>query len=432
MKHITFSPAELHLKVYVFSFACSLSTVMAGMALSWPSPLTAWYSSKDSEVPMTEHEVSWLVSISAIPAAVGSIPCGMLADIFGRKPILFAMGICSALSWLLILMTRSIWSLYVAQILAGLVLGGALSVAPIYISEISPPNIRGALSGQLITMFFVGQMIVYVAGPQLSYTNYITVCFSIPILFFILFFFAPESPYYLMSKGRDEEAKDCMTKLRGKDSVAELEASKKESLEKESEDKPSIWEVLNTNDYMKRMICLQVISCVATLNGGAAISVYAVEFMGQWVAVEMSIVFIVSSFFVSFLSDPIGRRPLLVFSQIGAAVCTSLLAAHFICGEKILLYIGLFGFCFIASVGINPSTMTLPSELFPTSLRAFANGLFQFTTNVCGFICVKIFININETLGIQYNFFLYTVVCLIGAAVGYLLPETAKSVISAS
>ncbi|XP_066904814.1 uncharacterized protein [Halyomorpha halys] len=356
----------------------------------------------------------------------------MLADIFGRKKILLAMGIASALSWLLILMTRSIWTLYVAQILCGIVLGGVPCVAPIYISEISPPNIRGAIVGQLNTMFYFGQLIVYVIGPQLSYTNYIKALFSIPILFFIFFGFAPESPYYLMSKGRDEEAKDCMMKLQGKASIAELEVSKKEALEKELTGKPSIWEVLNTNDYMKRMICLQVISCVATLNGSVSLSVYAVEFLGHWVAIEMSIVFVVSSLLASFLADPIGRRPLLVTSLIGAAICTSLLAAYFICQKKILLYIGLFGFCFIIPVGINACTMTLPSELFPTSLRAFANGLFQFTTNVSGFICVKIFININETLGVQYNFFLYTVVSLIGAVAGFILPETAKSVIRAA
>ncbi|CAH1397233.1 unnamed protein product [Nezara viridula] len=407
--------------------------VMAGVSMTWPSPLTAWYYSKDSEVPMTEHEVSWMVSIVAIGAGVASIPCGMLADVFGRKTILLATGITSAISWLLIMMTRSKWALYVAQVLGGIVLGGAPSVAPIYISEISPPQIRGAIVGQLNTMFFVGQLLVYAVGPLLSYTNYIRVCSSIPIFFFIFFGFAPESPYYLMSKGRDEEAKDCMTKLRGKDSLAELELAKKESLEKTSVEKTSIWEMLKTENHIKNMICLQILSGVSMFNGSCALSVYAVEFLGgQWVAIEMGAVFVVSSFLAAFLADPIGRRPLLVSSLIGAAIFTSVLAAYFICFEKALLYVGLFGFCFITSVGINPFIMTLPSELFPTSLRAFANGLTQLTTGFLGFVCIKLFVNINETFGVTYNFILYTIISLIGAVAGYLLPETAKSVISAS
>ncbi|XP_014286725.1 facilitated trehalose transporter Tret1 [Halyomorpha halys] len=415
------------------ALAGCLSMVMAGISMTWPSPLTAWYSSKDSEVPMTEHEVSWLVSIVAISCAVASVPCGMLADVFGRKTILLAMGFSTALSWLLIMMTRSKWALFVAQILGGLILGGAPCVAPIYISEISPPNIRGALVGQLNTLFFAGQLVVYFVGPQLSYTNYIRVCFSIPILFLILFGFAPESPYYLMSKGREEEAKDCMMKLRGKDSIVELEVSQKESQEKNLMDKTSIWEMLKTGDYMKNMICLQILSGVSMFNGLSTLSVYAVEFLGgQWVAVEMGSVFVVSSFLAAFLADPVGRRPLLVSSLIGAAIFTTILAIYFMYQKKILLYIGLFGFCFITSVGINPFMMTLPSELFPTSLRGFANGLTQLTTGFFGFICIKIFVNINEILGIEYNFFLYTVLSLIGAMAGYLLPETAKSVISAA
>ncbi|XP_014286623.1 facilitated trehalose transporter Tret1 isoform X5 [Halyomorpha halys] len=410
-----------------------LSMVMAGISMTWPSPLTAWYSSKDSEVPMTEHEVSWMVSIVAIGAGFASIPCGMLADIFGRKTILLGTGITSALSWLLIMVTRSKWALFVAQILGGIVLGGAPSVAPIYISEISPPHIRGAIVGQLNTMFFVGQLLVYAVGPQLSYTNYIRACASVPVLFFIFFGFAPESPYYLLSKGREEEAKDCMTKLRGKDSLGELEASKQEHLEKDSMDKLSIWEMLKTNNYMKNMICLQILSLVSMFNGSSSLSVYAVEFLGgQWVAIEMASVFVVSSFLAAFLADPIGRRPLLVSSLIGAAIFTTILAIYFIYKENSLLCIGLFGFCFITSVGINPFVMTLPSELFPTSLRAFANGLTQLTTGFFGFICIKIFVNINETLGIEYNFFLYTIISLIGAVAGYILPETAKSVISAA
>ncbi|CAH1397235.1 unnamed protein product [Nezara viridula] len=433
MVHINLIPRHLRIKVIIFSFGCHLSMMIAGIAMNWPSPLTAWYSSKDSEVPMTEHEVSWMVAIPAIGAGVVAIPSGMLADMFGRKTVLLGLGISSALSSVLIMMTRSKWALYVAQVLGGIVLGGVPCVAPIYTAEISPPNIRGAIVGQLNTMFFVGQLLVYLIGPQLSYTNYTRFCCSIPILFFVFFGFAPESPYYLMSKGRDEEAKDCMTKLRGKDSIAELEESMKESQEKESKDKPSIWAVLKTNNYLKYMICLQMLSCASTLNGASSMSVYAVEFLGgQWVAVQMGLIFTVTSFFAAFVADPVGRRPLLMGSLIGAAVFTSILAAYFICHEKILLYVGLFGFCTVCSLGINPCMMTLPSELFPTSLRAFANGLSQLSTNFFGFICIKIFVNINETLGIRYNFFLYTIISLLGAVAGYFLPETAKSVISAS
>lgn len=430
MEHITLNPSNLNL--FIFSFACYLGMVMAGISITWTAPLTAWFKSEKSEVPMSKEEVSWMVSIVAIGAGVASIPCGMLADIFGRKMILLGMGITSLMGWILIMITRSKWVLYVAQFLGGIVLGGVPTVAPVYISEISPPHIRGAIVGQLNTMINLSLLIVYFIGPLLTYTHYIRVCSSIPILFFICFGFAPESPYYLMTKGRDEEAKECMTKLRGKDSLAELELAKKEALKNKSTEKASIWQVLKTNNYMKHMIYLQILSWVSMSNGVSSLSAYASEFLGgQLVAVEMAAVSVVSSFFAAFLADPLGRRPLLVSSLIGAAIFTSVLATYFICREKILLYIGLFGFCFITSVGINPFMMTLPSELFPTSLRGLANGLTSLTSGFSAFISIKTFVDINERLGIQYNLFIYTVISLSGALLGYLLPETAKSVISA-
>ncbi|XP_066904806.1 facilitated trehalose transporter Tret1 isoform X2 [Halyomorpha halys] len=411
-----------------------LSMVMAGISMTWPSPLTAWYSSKDSEVPMTEHEVSWMVSIVAIGAGFASIPCGMLADIFGRKTILLGTGITSALSWLLIMVTRSKWALFVAQILGGIVLGGAPSVAPIYISEISPPHIRGAIVGQLNTMFFVGQLLVYAVGPQLSYTNYIRACASVPVLFFIFFGFAPESPYYLLSKGREEEAKDCMTKLRGKDSLGELEASKQEHLEKDSMDKLSIWEMLKTNNYMKNMICLQILSSVNQLNGSATISLYTMEFLGgKWVAIEMGFITVVSSFFGSMLSDPFGRRPVLMVSQVGCAVSTILLFFHFhfmdLRNSKLFLYFGVFGFSFISS-GMSFIMLALPSELFGTSLRAFVNGLTQTVDAIACFIALKIFFTVNITLGIETNFIIYTLVSFSGLIAAMFIPETARQRIS--
>lgn len=71
------------LKLIIINFVLSigyLSMVMAGISIAWVAPLTAWFRSKNSEVLMTEQEVSWMISIVAIGTGVASIPCGMLAD----------------------------------------------------------------------------------------------------------------------------------------------------------------------------------------------------------------------------------------------------------------------------------------------------------------------------------------------------------------
>lgn len=169
------------------------------------------------------------------------------------------------------------------------------------------------------------------------------------------------------------------------------------------------------------------------MDGNATVSVYGEEFIGgQWVILAMGIVFVVTSFFASFLTDPFGRRPLLVSSLIGSAVSTSLLAAYFATHSDVLLYCGMFGFCVISSIGINPIILTLPSELFPTRLRALANGLTQLVASVVAFVTLKMFVPINAVWGIEGNFIIYTIVSLIGAVSATFLPETAKTTISTS
>lgn len=178
---------------------------------------------------------------------------------------------------------------------------------------------------------------------------------------------------------------------------------------------------------------LQILSGVSQMNGNATVSVYGEEFIGgQWVILAMGIVFVVTSFFASFLTDPFGRRPLLISSLIGSAVSTSILAAYFITSKQSLLYLGIFGFCVISSVGINPIIFTLPSELFPTRLRAVANGLTQTMSSIVAFVTLKLFVPINGVWGIEGNFIVYTVVSLIGAVAATVLPETAKTPISSN
>ncbi|XP_066904815.1 solute carrier family 2, facilitated glucose transporter member 6 isoform X1 [Halyomorpha halys] len=424
---------DAHYRVY-FYFSCYLSMVMAGVAMVWPSPLTAWFSSKNSEVPMTQDEVSWMVSIGPIGAGFSAIPSGILADRYGRKPVLLCTGVLSTICWTMIVSTRTKWTLYGAQVLGGVVVGGLVCVAPIYLSEISPPDIRGAIVGQLSTMSFVGQLIVYAVGPHLTYTHYVWVCFSIPLFFLITFILAPESPYYLMSKGKEQEAKESMLKLRGTEYLMEVESSYFE-LHSNSNMLPekSLWEALKQDGYMKYLICLVILSGVSQMDGNATISVYGEEFIGgQRVILVMGIVFVVTSFFASFLTDPFGRRPLLICSLIGSAISTSLLTAYFVTHNDGLLYSGMFGFCVISSLGINPIILTLPSELFPTRLRALANGLTQLVASIVAFVTLKIFIPINAVWGIEGNFIIYTVVSLIGAVSAALLPETAKTTISSS
>ncbi|XP_066904698.1 uncharacterized protein [Halyomorpha halys] len=425
--HLTIPNAQ----VYIFSTSCYLCLVMSGLSLAWPEPLTAWYSSSNSSVPMTEEEVSWMVSLVEAGAVLSPLPCGIMADVVGRKPVLLVSAAVAFLGWLLVLVTRSVPCLYVARILGGLTLGCAPTVAPIYIAEVAPPEIRGALSGQLVCMFFIGQLLAYSTGPYMSYQSYIWFCMAIPIVFFFSFIFAPETPFYYLKKNNLVAAEASMERLRG--TVVQEELNQMFSqLKNDQDESKGSWRELFTIKTFKILTVLQVLSFVSHMNGLPSLSLYATETLGQtWITIGMGVIMTVTSFAAAFLIDPFGRKPLLVWSLLGSAVATAILAVYFVYLKQWIMFVGLIGFCVISSIGISPLIMTLQAELFPTSTRALASAITELTLSASSFICLKMFVPINNAYGVHVNFIIYTVLSVIGAGSVFFLPETSKTVMDA-
>lgn len=92
---------------------------------------------------VTESEGSWVGSIIAIGAIVGSLPASWGADIVGRKPAIAFLSIPFIISWLLIIFATSVNMLYIARFIAGGVIGAVTATIPMYIGEIAETSVRG-------------------------------------------------------------------------------------------------------------------------------------------------------------------------------------------------------------------------------------------------------------------------------------------------
>lgn len=102
---------------------------------------------KNSRIPITSDEGSWVGSLIAIGAIIGSIPAGKSADMFGRKPTIAALAVPFIISWGMIYFATTVWELYVARLIAGAVIGGVTATVPMYIGEIAESSIRGIQAG---------------------------------------------------------------------------------------------------------------------------------------------------------------------------------------------------------------------------------------------------------------------------------------------
>ncbi|CAH2036690.1 unnamed protein product [Thlaspi arvense] len=184
------------------------------------------YINKDLNLPTSVQGL--VVAMSLIGATVITTCSGPISDWLGRRPMLILSSVMYFLSGLIMLWSPNVYVLCLARLLDGFGAGLAVTLVPVYISETAPPEIRG----QLNTLpQFLGS-----GGMFLSYCMVFTVSLSdapswrgmlgvlsIPSLVYLFFtvFYLPESPRWLVSKGKMEEAKRVLQQLCGREDVTD-------------------------------------------------------------------------------------------------------------------------------------------------------------------------------------------------------------------
>ncbi|KAK6120846.1 hypothetical protein DH2020_045411 [Rehmannia glutinosa] len=154
------------------------------------------------------------VAMSLIGATLITLCSGGISDWLGRRPMLIISSVFYILSGVLMLWSPNVYLLLFARLLDGFGIGLAVTYVPLYISEMSPPETRGLLS----TLPHWRLMLGVLFGPSLVY-------------FALTIFYLPESPRWLMSKGRMLEARQVLQRLRGKEDVSSEMALLVEGLE---------------------------------------------------------------------------------------------------------------------------------------------------------------------------------------------------------
>lgn len=168
-----------------------------------------------------------IVATSLIGATLITTCSGAIADWLGRRPLLIISSVLYFVSGIVMLWAPNVYVLLLARLLDGFGIGLAVTLVPVYISETAPPEIRGLLNTLPQFTGSVGMFLSYcmVFGMSLMQSpnwRLMLGVLSIPsVIFFLLtLFFLPESPRWLVSKGRMLEAKKVLQRLRGREDVA--------------------------------------------------------------------------------------------------------------------------------------------------------------------------------------------------------------------
>ncbi|KAM7258656.1 hypothetical protein ACFE04_014397 [Oxalis oulophora] len=168
-----------------------------------------------------------IVAMSLIGATLITTCSGPISDSLGRRPMLIISSVCYFFSGIIMLWSPNVYVLLLARLLDGFGVGLAVTLVPLYISETAPPEIRGLLNTLPQFTGSGGMFISYCMVFGLSLTpspnwRLMLGVLSIPsLLYFALtVFFLPESPRWLVSKGRMREAKQVLQRLRSREDVA--------------------------------------------------------------------------------------------------------------------------------------------------------------------------------------------------------------------
>lgn len=396
----------------------------------------------------------WFVSSALVGCIIGVSFAGELSDRFGRKKSLIVSGILFSVSAIGCALCGSHTELIIYRLIGGVGVGVASMVSPLYLSEISPANIRGrmvvlyqfAITVGILCAYFANAFMLglseSISSSEGSLIDLILVeevwrgmfgSEAIPaVLFFLAMLLVPESPRWFAAKNKKDAALDVLSRINGQQS-AEIELqSISSALEKEEK---GSWLVL-THKGIRTVVWIGIILAVLSqFTGINAIIYYGPKIMeeaglklsdalgGQ---VIIGFVNVTATLFAIWKIDTFGRKKLMRGGVASMFVSLVAVGVLFLAGYTQSIFLLIFIITFIASyaIGYGPVIWTLLSEIYPTKIRGRAMSVATLSLWVGATIIGQIVPWMLDTLTPAGTFFVFALCCIPVPFILKKLPET--------
>ena len=416
------------------------------------------------EFELTNIQVGWAVASLTLTATLAMMTAGPISDRFGRRPVLRVAAILFAVSAVASAIAPDYLTLVIARMLGGFGVGAALIIAPMYIAEIAPADIRGRMVSfnqlniviGISVAYFSNFLILSLSQSDLAWAQSLRLedwtwrwmlgVEAIPaIIYFFALFAVPESPRWLLMRGKAAEALKILSRVSGRTQAEADLGAVQESLDAEAHlEKGSIKELFLPAMRLVLTIGI-VIAILQQITGINSVFFYAPMIFEQsgigtdaafMQAVLVGIVNLVATVVAIALIDKLGRRPLLITGLVVIASSMLLLAYSFSAasygpgGELIdmnatLVLIGILSFVAGFGISLGPVMWVLFSELFPNRLRGIAISFCGLINSSVSFIVQLVFPWELENFGPATTFLIYGSFAIVGLIfVLRVLPET--------
>ena len=438
--------------VYIAAILCCISSLNTGYDIGIIASAIIFIQ-QDLNINNTQIEL--MVSFANLFAIIGSILGGNIAHNYGRKKVIIASAIISCFAVLIMSFTSNFIIILLSRSMNGIAIGCSLLIAPLYISEMAPSNIRGKLVSLNEIFVNIGHIIGYTMALILFYFNLnagiswrIMIGSGSIISFglFISMLFMPETPRWLNKNGYPLKAKKVLMKT----------TNSMEKIDKLLIDMDETNKILDINEIgwkqiifpcvfkpdisLRKALAIAAPIAIAQQLCGIEIFVYYIPKIMQenglneeWILIGTLLVGSSKLFFLLIsqsLSDKLGRRSLLIISAflMALSVCILGIIVQFennINLSNILIIIMLICIVSSFSIGYGPITWLLNSEIFAQNIRSKAMGYCTFLNRASATFVTLTFFSLSNIITQYGVYYLYAIVGFIFVIFVYFkVPET--------
>lgn len=397
---------------------------------------------------MDDVSIGWYVGCALAGSIFGVAIAGKLSDYFGRKAVLLFSAILFCISAIGCMVSTGLSELIIYRIVGGIGIGVASVTSPLYISEISVARYRGTLVSlyQLaITIGFVGAYLANyailenagnmmrdgltggLAGKVFATESWrgMLGAESLPaLLFFVILFFIPESPRWLVTKTKDSSALKIMKRIYGSEEANEQVADLKNVISSEHK---SDWRILLQPGFRTALFIGVSLAILGQFMGVNAVLYYGPSIFQEtglsegdslFYQVIVGLINVVSTLFAMWLIDKIGRKKLVYYGVSGMIISLALIGIYFTVNKSAavippvtLLFLVLI-YIFCCAISICAVIWVLLSEMYPVKVRGLAMSAAGFSLWIGTFLIGQLTPWLMSTLSPAGVFWLFGLMCV--------------------
>lgn len=390
---------------------------------------------------LSEMSKGWYVGCALVGTIFGAAIAGMLSDFIGRKKSMIIAAVLFSVSAIGCCLCVGMNDLVAYRIIGGVGIGIVSIVSPIYISEISPAKIRGtmvalyqlAITVGIVLAYLINFLILKNADSVQFDSNFFNWVLNkelwrgmlgsesiITLLFLFILFFIPESPKWLIVKGRNEKAKGIFRRLKATEEGAAEEL--RLTMTSIAGEVKSEWSALREKGIVKAILIGCAIAILGQFMGVNAVLYYGPEIFADaglaakdssFATVLVGLVNMLTTVLAVFIIDRVGRKKLIYFGVSGMIICLIAIGCIFACGAGGMLLLAFFLlYIFCQAISISAVVFVILSEMYPNRVRGIAMSIAGLVLWVGTYLIGQFTPWCMSTITPAGTFFLFAVMCL--------------------